>query len=559
MWTWLSRDTAVIRSLLASSQYLNYFHHCYHSRIFPSRLDGGVISLVDTYISHPYCLSGATRHTIPIVTSATLCNDPTSAMNGHQFRDLPQIEAMDDTRYPVWAAEQMNYMQPCKDRMVYFCTEDDSYLDDYDNGVVSMQPMQRFLVDQNPLTPGMLYAKIPYLDSRYEKPYEQHWPSADFFRNASPDRTSSGNTSQNTQDELRSPHMRHSNPYGSPIEYSQLSLSYPQAEYLQGGVYPCDSGVLECSNISLRELEYDPVVSEPVVEDVEDVTMQQESTCDHHHPSVKEEATPDYRTPSSSRKRRRSTTSNSSPSRRLKRHKPIRKDSVVSSPTESVKLERKPRRASKTSKASTEPRIQAEDRRAFPCPLTGYGCTSNFSSKNEWKRHVSTQHIKLGYWRCDLCPPSTDSNDAQTLYFNEFNRKDLFTQHLRRMHAAPKDKSSRAQKDYPVSEENLPEHQARCNLPLRDPPQHSTCLFCERIFVGASSWDERMEHVGRHLEKDGSRLEMLDPATWNVDEKLERYLVDEGLIVRDGAAWKIGDGKSRKSATSDSDADSEED
>jgi hypothetical protein len=68
-----------------------------------------------------------------------------------------------------------------------------------------------------------------------------------------------------------------------------------------------------------------------------------------------------------------------------------------------------------------------------------------------------------------------------------------------------------------------------------------------------------MEHVGRHLEKDGSRLEMLDPATWNGDEKLERYLIDEGLIVRDGAAWKIGDGKPRKSVLSDSDADSEED
>jgi hypothetical protein len=266
----------------------------------------------------------------------------------------------------------------------------------------------------------------------------------------------------------------------------------------------------------------------------------------------------DY-SPSSSRKRRRSTTSNSSSSRTLKRRKPIRKDSVVPSPTESVKLERKPRRASKTSKASTESSIQAEDRRAFPCPLAAYGCTSNFSSKNEWKRHVSTQHIKLGYWRCDLCPPSTDSNDAHTLYYNDFNRKDLFTQHLRRMHAAPKDKSSRTQKDYPVSEENLPKHQARCNLQLRDPPQHSTCLFCERIFVGATSWDERMEHVGRHLEKDGSRLEMLDPATWNVDEKLERYLIDEGLIVRDGAAWKIGDGKPRKSVLSDSDADSEED
>jgi hypothetical protein len=68
-----------------------------------------------------------------------------------------------------------------------------------------------------------------------------------------------------------------------------------------------------------------------------------------------------------------------------------------------------------------------------------------------------------------------------------------------------------------------------------------------------------MEHVGRHLEKDGGRLEMLDPATWNVDDRLERYLMEEGLVARDGAAWKIGDGKPRRSAAADSDADSEED
>ncbi|KAG9188513.1 hypothetical protein G6011_02436 [Alternaria panax] len=510
-------------------------------------------------------------------------------MDGHQFRDLPQIEAMDDSCYPIWAAEHMNYMQPCKERIVHFHTEDETYLDDYDNGVVSMQPMHRFMVDQNPLTPGMLYAKIPFLDGRYEKLYEHQWPRANLFRNVSPDRTSSGNTSQNTQDELRSPHMCHSNPYGSPMKYSQLSLSYPPVDYIEGGAYQYDSHIAE-RNISLRELEYDPAVPEAVVENV-DVVMRQETTCNHQHTAVKDEATPDYRThansgirhsvrdaqsvepvnfpeepasdsdysPSSNRKRRRSTTSNSGSGRTIKRRKPVRKDSLVPSLEESVKSERKPQRASKTSKASTEPSIQAEDRRAFPCPLAGYGCTSNFSSKNEWKRHVSTQHIKLGYWRCDLCPPSTDSNDAHTLYYNEFNRKDLFTQHLRRMHAAPKDKSCRAQRDYPVSEENLSKHQARCNLRLRDPPQHSTCLFCERIFVGATSWEERMEHVGRHLEKDGSRLDMHEPATWNVDGRLERYLIDEGLIARDGAAWKIGDGKPRRSPTADSDADSEED
>jgi hypothetical protein len=69
-----------------------------------------------------------------------------------------------------------------------------------------------------------------------------------------------------------------------------------------------------------------------------------------------------------------------------------------------------------------------------------------------------------------------------------------------------------------------------------------------------------MEHVGRHLEKDyKTRVDMLDPATWHVDLKLERYLLDEGLIARDGAGWKIGNGKPRRSAATDSDMDSEAD
>jgi hypothetical protein len=70
-----------------------------------------------------------------------------------------------------------------------------------------------------------------------------------------------------------------------------------------------------------------------------------------------------------------------------------------------------------------------------------------------------------------------------------------------------------------------------------------------------------MEHVGRHLEKDcNTRADMLDPATWHVDASLERYLVDEGLIAREGSAWKIGDGKPRRGVAVDSDSEeSEED
>ncbi|KAF1940243.1 hypothetical protein EJ02DRAFT_406893 [Clathrospora elynae] len=512
-------------------------------------------------------------------------------MAAHQFGDLPQIQGMDDPRLIVWAADLNNYMQPYKHHEVSFRTDEEIYFNDFDNGIVSMQPMQRFMIDQCPLTPGMLHAKIP-LNGRYERYYEQRWPSVDCFRHISPDRTSSGNSSHNTQDEYRSPHMYHTILYGSPMEYSQSSLPYPTTEHFHGGSCSPETPVFDRS-ISLRELEYEHPEPEPIVEEVDEVDMKKKVVCDHVDNVVKTETTPNYREyadsgighsvrdaqsvepldfpeepasdsdyiPSFSRsgKRRRSSTSTASSGRAQRRRTHSRKYSHVTSPAVSTRSPKSARGASSVSRGTTDASSRADDRRPFPCPLAAYGCTSKFSSKNEWKRHVSTQHIKLGYWRCDLCPPSTDPNDEQTFYYNEFNRKDLFTQHLRRMHAAPKDASVRNQKEHPVTEENLPEHQARCNLPLRSPPQHSSCLFCERIFEGSASWEERMEHVGRHLEKDRkSHADMLDVATWISDKKLEQYLFHEGLIVRDDSGWRIGDGKPRKCPAVDRSSESED-
>ncbi|KAF1837488.1 hypothetical protein BDW02DRAFT_129225 [Decorospora gaudefroyi] len=514
-----------------------------------------------------------------------------STMDAHQFGDLPQIQAMDDTRFTAWPVDSNHYVQPYKQHVVNYRTADDIYFDHFDNGTVSMQPMQRFMVDQSPFTLGMLHAKMP-LDSRFESHYEQQWPSSDFYRNVSPDRTSA-DSSQNAQDEIRSPHAYDIVPYRNPMEYSQISPPYSSIEHLQGGFCSPDTPVFE-GNICLRELEYEPE-PEPIIEEVEDVSMKQETTCDHEHGVVKMEATSEYKSyadsaiglsvrdaqsvepvdfpedivsddsdysPRSSRsgKRTRSSASNSSTGRAQKRRGHARKDSGTGSSVVSTRTQKRARATSNASRCATDTNIQGDDRRPFPCPLATYGCPSVFRSKNEWKRHVSTQHIKLRYWRCDLCPPSTDPNDDQTLYYNDFNRKDLFAQHLRRMHAAPKDTSSRNQKHYPVTEDNLNEHQTRCNLSLRNPPQHSSCLFCIRTFEGPSSWDECMEHVGRHLEKDRTGcVDMLDPSTWVVDQRLEKYLVEEGLVARDGDAWRISDGKPRRGVVVDDDVVSGED
>lgn len=183
--------------------------------------------------------------------------------------------------------------------------------------------------------------------------------------------------------------------------------------------------------------------------------------------------------------------------------------------------------------------------RPFPCPIALYGCTSTFASKNEWKRHVSSQHIRLGFWRCDLCALVAPNQPP-----NEFNRKDLFTQHLRRMHMKPiaASQKSTSALELPVTEDNLGRHQERCYKMLREAPQQSSCLFCARRFEGPNSWDERMEHVGRHLEKEKkgeSKQSAL--ADWISDPTLEEWLREEGLIDRDGSGgWQLGDGVPRR-------------
>ncbi|OAL44170.1 hypothetical protein IQ07DRAFT_254958 [Pyrenochaeta sp. DS3sAY3a] len=494
-----------------------------------------------------------------------------------QFGDLPQI---DDSRFNFWSVDHECYMQSYKQHNQGYNTEDEMYLEDFENGTVNVPSMQRFMTGPSPLTAGLLQAKIP-LQRHQDRQFEQQWPPVDCLRMVSPDRTSaSGNSSYAPQNELHSPNLYHSIPYGSPNEYSQASLPYPSTEHYHEHTFLTGTA-FGGGSISLKEIEYEHQ-PEPVIEEIETVDLRQESLCDHEN-SVKVETTSykyadsgignsvrdaesvqpidssedptsdsDYSPSSRSGKRRRSSASNGS-GRGHKRRVPVRKDSHVStSPT----LGRAPRK-SRGGAASAEATLHFEDKRPFPCPLASYGCNSNFSSKNEWKRHVSTQHIKLSYWRCDLCTPTTDPNDDNTFYHNDFNRKDLFTQHLRRMHAAPKDSNSRNQKQYPVTEDNLQEHQSRCLLVLRSPPQQSTCLFCHMTFSGPTSWDDRMEHVGRHLEKDRKTgADMLDPIQWNTDQDLEQYLVEEGLIVTEKGSWRIGDGKPKRQATVESDDES---
>lgn len=177
--------------------------------------------------------------------------------------------------------------------------------------------------------------------------------------------------------------------------------------------------------------------------------------------------------------------------------------------------------------SSLRKHIAAAHTRPFPCAFSFAGCPSTFGSKNEWKRHIASQHLCLTYYHCTACPQSTADGKG-----NEFNRKDLFTQHLRRMHAPFAIKKALTKGDSKLQiewETHVKEMQQSCLVIRRRPPQRSACPKpdCASVFEGPSSWDEWTEHVGRHMEKgEAGRL--------NLDPLLAKWALDENVIERRG-------------------------
>ena len=173
--------------------------------------------------------------------------------------------------------------------------------------------------------------------------------------------------------------------------------------------------------------------------------------------------------------------------------------------------------------SSLRKHIAAAHTRPFPCAFSFAGCNSTFGSKNEWKRHITSQHLCLQYYRCSECPQSAVEGKA-----NEFNRKDLFTQHLRRMHAPFQIKRPVSKGDSKVQvewEAQVKSLQESCLVNRRHPPQKSSCPKpeCQNDFVGPAAWDEWTEHVGRHMEKG-------EADNLGVDPCLIDWALKEGII-----------------------------
>jgi hypothetical protein len=157
--------------------------------------------------------------------------------------------------------------------------------------------------------------------------------------------------------------------------------------------------------------------------------------------------------------------------------------------------------------------------------------------------------------------------DENTIY-NDFNRKDLFTQHLRRMHMPDPSRSppstdkfkskSSSMSTFKEStrKENEKEKEKDKAVPLppdllalhtsayfqiRQPPTSATCHVCHAGFEGDSAWERRIECLGSHFGDWARTGDTTESGNGNggvralelgPDQQLIDWMLQEGLLVR---------------------------
>lgn len=186
----------------------------------------------------------------------------------------------------------------------------------------------------------------------------------------------------------------------------------------------------------------------------------------------------------------------------------------------------------------------ARTRQPLHCPFHHFGCNAVFPSKNEWKRHTLSQHLQLGFYRCDqgTCAADHPSGVTLTRGYNDFNRKDLFTQHCRRMHKPIswgfKEYNTVGSREKSKFDAEMDSVRDRCWVRMREAPAHMGCGFCDQEWEvidqadgeGEKVWEARMEHIAGHYAA-GATAE-----AEAVDVGFSDWAVGEGVVVwSDGA------------------------
>lgn len=208
-----------------------------------------------------------------------------------------------------------------------------------------------------------------------------------------------------------------------------------------------------------------------------------------------------------------------------------------------------------TTSALLSKHVSKEHTKPFICVFSFAGCGSVFATKNEWKRHVYSQHCNFFTWTCDIgdcAKPHSKGKNASGSAANanashsihggaHFNRKDLYTQHLKRMHtprqAQKGGKGSVAAAAWEKSIRLLQE--SNCHVTRRVPGElECPVASCRQPFQGKNCWDEKMEHVGKHLEMlaqaRGGGSGDIEEFDQGADQLMVQWAIREGIVVADG-------------------------
>lgn len=165
-----------------------------------------------------------------------------------------------------------------------------------------------------------------------------------------------------------------------------------------------------------------------------------------------------------------------------------------------------------------------QKRHARPYACTFAKCSKTFGSKNDWKRHETSQHCQLEIWRCD-----EDSADRPGEECGKAcHRRESLRSHL--------------EKDHGIREhEALEKKLADCRMG-RNFESRFWCGFCRKIIEPAGkagpAHGERFDHIDSHF--NGRGVPKADIKDW-------KYVDADPLDPPDSPGrGRPGSGRSRK-------------
>ena len=192
----------------------------------------------------------------------------------------------------------------------------------------------------------------------------------------------------------------------------------------------------------------------------------------------------------------------------------------------------------------------------YVCIFRAYGCKEFFGTKNEWVRHVRVQHLRLETWRCELDTCSERGTHESMLpkgakRTNDYGRKDLFLEHVRRIHKPIYHKFPEGDE----RKEHLNDLQRKARLPLRRAPSNLTCPCCSG--VRWPDFDAWLEHIAKGMETNKELFKNF------CEPNFESWMTAEGLLEwqlrgrwrLEGAEGKRGGRQVRQQRLREADAD----